>query len=250
MQKFNMCVENEEDAFFQNGQLIITEKDEALKLIEKLQKFYNNNDNEYIKKHNNKIIEQWENEIENNSKTEAEKIKENSEFVMRYDSTMFEDSLESIELLYEKEKIFESKVIDMREIKYPLIVSFYNNGELVEIGYTASKLDRYLSSRRNDVDFDTYSILEVEESYLVGIYTHLRLVYLGIPNKGIPVENGVYVTLNQIKKRYKYKNRIKPSIIKQIIENYDVTRFDCGDGTILIHKKHFEDAKENSISFY
>lgn len=36
MQKYNMCIENEEDAIFHNGQLLLTEKDEAVKLIEKL----------------------------------------------------------------------------------------------------------------------------------------------------------------------------------------------------------------------
>lgn len=127
---------------------------------------------------------------------------------------------------------------------------FYNEGKLIEIGYTLSKLDRYISNRRNDVNFDTYSILEVEEGYVVGIYTHLRFVYIGIPNKNISVENGIYVTLNQIKKRYKYKNRIKPSTIKGIIENYNVKRFDCEDGTVLVHKKHFEDSRNSCISFF
>lgn len=247
MEKFITCVEDEHKAFFQDGKYI-TDKESAFNLIEKIKRFYDITPSKDIKEYNEKVRAELVEKLEIEHLSDRDKIYENSKFVEKYDSTHFSLSLEEIENLYENEKVFEAELIDMREIKYPLIVTFYKNNEIVEIGFTQSKFDRYIAGKRNEIEFDTYSILEVKETELLGIYTHLKLAYMNKPWYSLPVENGVYVTFNQIKKRYKYVDRMKPSKIKDIISIYNVHTVLCENGTLFVDKRDFDNAVKKYLS--
>jgi len=167
---------------------------------------------------------------------------EYEEYLERYDNAYCSLSIQEIDNLYDQEKMFEANLIDSREIRYPLIVTFYRAEEIIYIGINSKKLDKYVSSKNEQLLFDTYSILEIKESDIDGVYAHLRFMLLDSHYKAMPVNNGIYVSFNQIKKRYKYEGRIDLRIIKKIIELYDVQTSVCNDGTVLVYKKEFDDA--------
>lgn len=247
MQNYGTYFEHDDIAYFTEFNNVVMSREKALELIEKLEKFYKTVTDTEIENHNRLEIEKLNAEIFQEPKSEKQKLVENSEFVERYDSYISENTFEEIEELYEHKKMFEADLIDMRKLVYPLIVIFYKGNTPFEMGYTKSKLDRYIANKRNEITFDTYAALEVNERDLMGVLIHLKLFYLGLLNKQVPCENGVYVTLNQIVKRYKYFDKISKRDIKTIITTYGVKKVEFDDGIVLIHKKAFEEAKGKYI---
>ncbi|MDF1618496.1 hypothetical protein [Petrocella sp. FN5] len=152
MNNYFVSFENNDSAFFYNGNFI-TDRNTAMNIIEKINNFYNKITDDEINAFNENAKSEWLKSMETKPVSIQQKRLKNEEYIKKYDSAYCSLSLQEIENLYENEKMFEAELIDMREIRYPLIVTFYKSEKPVYIGVNSLKLDKYVSDKRDQFEF-------------------------------------------------------------------------------------------------
>jgi hypothetical protein len=238
-----MLIENDENTiYFSNGNNILA-KEEAYLLIEKCQRFYQNISSEEIEA----VNKHWDNEREQEmsmsvKKSIVEREEEERRYAEKYDNASCSMSEDEIMNFYQENAIPESKINNLDRINYPLIVVFYKNEKPIYAGTNKIFLERYVFTKRQTLDFDNYFILEVNEDDLYGVLAYLNIHLIKVPLKRIPVYNGLYVTFNQIKRRFKSHKNINLWVIKKIIDIYHIPKYLSADGGAYVKKDEFDRA--------
>lgn len=243
------CLQEYKDInFFADGHGFVMEKEEALIAIEKLIRFYENPIFD-IQKNNKNILDSYNQEqLDSKERSREDYQEELKKFEQMYDSSNCSLDPTALFDLYNDKKLFDGKVIDLRNINNSVVVTLYKNDSIVFSDVSDKEFDKFIAKKRQKIDFDFYSIVEVDESIALALATYLNLHFNNnFSVSKMNIRNGLYVTKNHLKKRYKREKRVTWTTIKKVITMYKVPQIPCVDNFVYV-KKDFDLAMNDYLS--
>jgi len=139
-----------------------------------------------------------------------------------------------------KKKILQS------DINYPVLMFFYNNGELIDIRRESLSLDKKLRLLGKTVEFDEYKVLEVPKDKVNELFYEALIKFRpNSPLKNLslyPAPN--YKTMADVKERY--AGKLTPKKILKIIELYEIPMYTFDNGLIIVHRDLLDKAIQDN----
>lgn len=168
------------------------------------------------------------------------------EFIKKYDAPGSGITQELLDkFLSPTVRIMKNDIV-LSDIPYPAIVLLYQKQELIYIGRVIKDITGYMARQLEVKDFDTYSVIPVNEKYFEDVYSEGIVRYH--PSKNfhsvLSVKNTLYRSINQIKKRYKKDRHIDLRVIKKVIQIYDVPVHYLPNSQMLVNRQRFDEGLE------
>lgn len=154
--------------------------------------------------------------------------------------------------LFFKSKVDSNKTrysrdfIDIRDIKYPILVILYAGGQVESIHLVRKNFDTFHGNKTKTSNFDSYAYFHINEEDIDDIHAEAIVRYdpINIHHGAISVRNSIYRTLNHIKKRYKNEKDINLSVVKKVIKIYEIPLHTLSNGQRVVDKDLFDNAIE------
>lgn len=185
-----------------------------------------------------------------NKKKEEEKRNAQKDYIDRYymaERILSKSDLEAVVNCDIHKNIsgkFDKDFMDVRDINYPIILFLYNQNKVVSIHKVEKKMDVSLINHKKTKDFDKYSYVHINENIitdvLVELYVRYNPIYMG--QNCIDLNNSIYRTLNQIKRRHKDNIRVDLRAIRKVIDLYEIPVYNLRNGHTVVDKDLFEEA--------
>ncbi|MBZ9688853.1 hypothetical protein G9F72_021255 [Clostridium estertheticum] len=160
-------------------------------------------------------------EIENDFPKHAEenklnKKKEHENYIEKYYETERTLTKEDLDIFFNKTIMEEmssnidKNIVDVTNIKYPLLVFFYKDNKIISINKVVKGLEASLVNHKKSKDFDSYTYIYINEGIIDDILSEafIRINPSNMISNAITIKNSIYRTLKQIKQRYKDKTSL------------------------------------------
>lgn len=194
-------------------------------------------------------------EIENdfpeyNETSNLEKKETQEKYISNYyevQRTLTKEDLDTFfakTLKEEMSSTIDKNLIDVTNVKYPILIFFYKNDKIISINKITKNLESSLVNHKKSKDFDSYSYIFIDENIIDDIFAEALLRYnpSNMIANAITFKNSVYRTLGQIKQRYKDNTRVDLRIIKKVISLYKIPIYNLKNGQEIIDKDLFDEA--------
>lgn len=162
--------------------------------------FYNNEVKE-VKKKEQERLEEYNNKI---NEIKEEKAKQEEKYIENFDYNISKPILaeKEIEKILENFTFYSGDFIDIREVKYPLIINFYKDNILLKSMSCSKNLIQSLANVGKTIDYDTYSYSYVPEEYIGQVFEYIVLFKTPLYTSSRSLRNYVvYCPLNILIKR-------------------------------------------------
>lgn len=193
-----------------------------------------------------------EEEIRNrNLKIEEEKKIKKDLFIKEYYRKKEILTEEEINVYLNKtvEKKFSKNEIKEDFLSYPLMLRLYEKEKVIYIGKVEAHLERIILKFRGSKEFDDYSVVQIPENkiYEIMLEEKIKCNLKKESSSGIVhmKKTAKYRTMNQVKMRY--KGDFNVSMIRKIIEKYDVPYIRLNSGIELINRDIFD---QSLVKYY
>ncbi|KAB3534505.1 hypothetical protein F8154_08835 [Alkaliphilus pronyensis] len=175
---------------------------------------------------------------------EIKEQNELDEYIRRYynKSKAPRDEIRNCLYSIEKESLISKDIIDLRNIKYPIILLLYLNNQVVSIHKVTHSLERAMANYKSKKSFEFYRYKYFNEEIINDVFAEGIVNYnpVNISTKAITLSNTIYRTLNHVKKRY--KNEIDLRKIKKVIDKYNLPLYNLKNGSQVVDKDLFDNA--------
>lgn len=229
-----------------DGEIIPMEYEELKEISENLKAFLSKvKKEEYESFYNQRINDVRKIEIENyenlRQKIYKEKKEKEKEYIVNFDYHISKPILEEkeIEKIIKKMPMYSSEIIDMKDIKYPVILNFYKDKILLKSMTCFKNLVQTLNNIGKTLEYDSYSYSHVPEEYIGQILEYIILFKNPIHNSSFSLRNYVvYCPINILVKRLnKDKDYMfrKDNLLK-LLEKNKVYYFER-DGRIIVNAR-------------
>lgn len=207
------------------------------KLIQCLHEVENN----FPKYHEDKILER-EKELENYIEKyyEVKRNLTNEDLDLFFAKTIAQEMSSNI----------DKNVVDVTNIKYPILVFLYKGNKIISINKVIKNLEAALVNHKKNKNFDSYTYIYVNEDVIDDILVESFVRYNPVQmlSNAITVKNSIYRTLGQIKQRYKNNKRVDLRVIKNIISIYEIPMYNLMNGQQIVDKDLFDEALDKYLN--
>ena len=200
-------------------------------------------------------------EIENDfpkytEKNNLNKKKEHENYIEKYyemERTLTKEDLDIFfnkTIMEEMSSTIDKNIVDVTNIKYPILVFFYKDNKVISINKVVKGLEASLVNYKKSKNFDSYTYIYINESIIDDILAEAFTRYnpSNMISNAITIKNSIYRTLKQIKQRYKDENRVDLRVIKKIISMYDIPLYNLRNDQQIVDKDLFDEALNKYLS--
>ena len=164
---------------------------------------------------------------------ELEKAQERQKANSVYDDLKISITSKDIEKYLSEMNFLSDDKVSSNKIKYPALVFFYKEGDLIEIRRESVDLGKKLDG---NIDFDEIKVMEIPKKKINELFYEALIKFRPKnPLKSLALYQAPnYKTFNEVKR--KYFGKLTPKKIMKIIETHDVPIYYFDNGLVLIHR--------------